>query len=340
MDRRDALKGLVATASGLLLPKAALATPTVTQNSEKRRNLGNRYGWTPNKASLEDFIRRHSNPYVSQQNKEIKGDGTGKIVMLHKALERVSGRKYEPHDQEGPDCVSHGFALGVDILSAVQIALKRFPQRWAGFAATEPIYGGSRVEIGGYTGRGGGSTGHWGAEWISRYGILLRQKYPGGYDFTRYDWPKAYEYGRQGCPDPLEPTTKLHPVKTVALCKSYQECIDCIANGMPVVVCSNVGFGDGKCKRDSDGFLTRKRAPWWHCMLFGGFDDSYRRPGCVCFNSWGYDWVYGPTRHDQPSGTFWVDAETVDAMLRQGDSFALSAYMGYPRLNIPPYVLY
>jgi len=121
---------------------------------------------------------------------------------------------------------------------------------------------------------------------------------------------------------------------------SYSECIDCLANGMPVAVCSNVGFGEGQCTRDSEGFLTRKRFPWWHCMLIGGFDDASSRPGALIFNSWGPDWVNGPTRHGQPEGTFWADADTIDSMLQQGDSFALSAYLGYPALTIPPYVLY
>jgi hypothetical protein len=106
------------------------------------------------------------------------------------------------------------------------------------------------------------------------------------------------------------------------------------------MVCSNVGFGDPRCRRDREGFLTRKRAPWYHAMLFAGYDDMYKRPGALCFNSWGYNWVYGPTRGPQPGGTFWVDATTVTAMLRQGDSFAFSAYVGFPRVNIPPYILW
>jgi len=333
MDRRDALKGMAATASGLLLPKAASAGLFTPSNSQ--------FGWTPNETSLKDFIRRHKNPYVTNLNESIKGSGKGKTVLLWKALERVMGQKLVPHNQKAPDCVSQGFALGVDFVSAIQIVLERKPEMWKGKAATEPIYGGSRVEIGGYTGRGGGSTGHWGAEWISRYGILLRQEYPGGYDFTTYDAQKSVEYGRTGCPDALEPLTKLHPVKKVAICRSYSDLRDCIANGHPVVVCSNVGFGNGKvCRRDSEGFLTRKRKPWMHCMMFGGYDDKYRRPGALCINSWGYGWIEGPTRLEQPAGSFWIDAKTVDYMLRQGDSFALSAYVGYPKLNIPPYILF
>jgi len=272
------LKGMVATASGLLLPK----TTVRASNS-----LYTRFGWHPDEKSLRDFIRRNKYPFFSQLNQEIKGTGEGKAVYLHKALARVTGHPVEPLDQQAPDCVSMAYARGVDILTAVQIVIDRRPQRWEGFAATEPIYGGSRVEIGGETGPGGGSTGHWAAEWISRYGILLRKKYPGGYDFTTYDPEKAIEYGSEGCPDPLEPLTKLHPVKRATICSSYSELRDSIANGYPVIVCSDVGFGNGNCTRDKDGFLTRKRMPWYHAMLFGAYDDKFHRPGALCFNSWG-----------------------------------------------------
>lgn len=237
------------------------------------------------------------------------------------------------------NCVSQAAGLGVDFLSAVQIAVKHRPQRWVAKAATEPIYGGSRVEIGNYT-KGAGSTGHWTAEWLSQYGVLLRKKYPGGYDFTIYNPALAKQYGREGCPDPLEPLAKLHPVKDVAICTSYADMCDSIYNGCPVMVCSNVGFGNGSDELDSEGFLTRKARPWYHAMLFGGYDDEYRRPGALCFNSWGKDAVYGSTRGPQPPGSFWVDASTVDAMLRQGDSFAFSGFVGFPRVVIPPYIFY
>jgi hypothetical protein len=75
-------------------------------------------------------------------------------------------------------------------------------------------------------------------------------------------------------------------------------------------------------------------------MLFGAYDDAYRRKGALCFNSWGEGYINGPTRGPQPTSTFWVDANTVDAMLRQGDSFAFSAYVGIPRVVIPPFILY
>jgi hypothetical protein len=68
-----------------------------------------------------------------------------------------------------------------------------------------------------------------------------------------------------------------------------------------------------------------------NCMCFAGVDDSFRRPGLLCVNSWGPDWISGSTRLDQPAGSFWVDADVVNAMLRMQDSFAPSGYVGYPR---------
>ncbi|MHC4302087.1 MAG: C1 family peptidase [Planctomycetota bacterium] len=341
MDRRTALKSIAASVGSLF------AAPTVIQAAKDNASVmfgypppNTRFGWREDKRSLERFIQRNRYPFVSQLNGAIKGTGKGKKAFLHLALERVMGQKFVPHDQGAPDCVSHAAALGVDVLQGVQIAIQRQPQRWVAKAATEPIYGGSRVEVGGYNGKGGGSTGHWAAEWLCQYGVLLRQEYPGGHDFRRYSADKAVKMGRTGCPDALEPLAMLHPVKKTAICKSYEDLCDLIYNGSPVMVCSNVGFGSGTCRRDSDGFLTRKRRPWYHAMLFAAYDDEYRRPGALCFNSWGETWVTGPTRGHQPAGTFWIDAPTVTAMLRQGDSFAFSSYVGFPRVNIPPFILY
>lgn len=330
MDRRTALKAIVAAAGGLW-PSTLMAQVPGSRH----------FGWENRPNSLANFIQRHQDPFLNQNNSAIKGSGKGKKAFLHLALERVMGREYVPHDQGAPDCVSQAAGLGVDVLQAVQIVIKRRPQRWVTKVATEPLYGGSRVEIGGYDSWGGGSTGHWMAEWLGRYGVLLRQKYPTGHDFSIYDPRKAVEMGRKGCPDSLEPIAKLHPVKKTAICTSYEDMCDCIYNGSPVMVCSNVGFGGpGQRRRDSEGFLTRKSAPWYHAMLLAGYDDTYKRPGALCFNSWGCNWVTGPTRGPQAAGTFWIDRTTVSRMLGQGDSFAFSAFCGFPRINIPPYILH
>jgi len=335
MDRRDFLRATLLAGASTLLPAPVLAG---FQN-------GRNFGWSPNAEAMKRFIATHDHPFLSQLNSRIRGTGEGKTVLLWKALEQIMGTPYEPHNQGIGDCVGQGYALGVDILTAVQAVVHGKPEKWVAKASSEILYAGGRIEVGGLSGRnarGDGSTGYWQAEFITSYGVLLRQKYPGGHDFTTYDAAKARQLGRTGVPDELEPLCKLHPVKTAAIVKSWEECRDSVANGHPVAMCSNIGFGDSSREwvRDSQGFLTRKRKPWWHCMLVAAIDDNPRRPGGLVFNSWGPNWVTGPTRLDQPRGTFWVDADTLDTAMKQGDSMALSNYVGYPGLSVPDYVIW
>lgn len=334
MDRRTLLKLALSAGFASFIPKAQ-AGPV----------RGRFFGWNEraSKQSIEDFISSHDYPFLAQQNRAIRGSGAGKIVLLHKCLEKVMATQYAPHDQGIGDCVGHGFGLCIDVLTATQIEMGGMPEQWIAKAATEILYAGGRVEAGGLKNDNrDGSTGHWQADFITRWGVLLRQAYPGGHDFSEYSAKTAKTLGAKGVPDELEPLCKLHPVKTCALVNSYEECRDAVANGYPVPVCSNVGFGDSSNDwvRDSQGFLRRKRSPWYHCMAILGVDDTPERPGCLVFNSWGPKWVTGPTRHEQPAGTFWVDASTIDSMMKQGDSMALSNYVGYPGLSVPSYVIW
>lgn len=296
-------------------------------------------GWHFNREAQRRFIRNNKYPFFSQLSQGIKGSSDGRIVMLNKYFDQALGHPSIPHTQGLGDCVSHAFALGIDYLTAVQIYMQDNPERWVAECATEPIYGGSRVEIGGGNLFGDGSTGFWAAEWLIRYGTLLRRKYP-GFDFTTYNPKMAKEFGRKGCPDSLEPITKLHPIKTSTVVKDFDSFCDAIANGYPVAVCSSVGFGmtSDYWVRDSQGFLRRK-GTWGHAMLGVGFDKKSARKGACIQNSWG-DWIKGPTQHNQPRGSFWVDASTVDSMLSEGDSHALSQYVGYPRVDIPDYLVW
>jgi intein/homing endonuclease len=258
-----------------------------------------------------------------------------KVATTVYCLDVEEDHSFIANGYTGHNCVGHGFSLGVDVLTAVRIAMFGKPERWITKAATEIIYAGSRVEVGGRRIRGDGSMGTWAAEFIRDWGVLLRKAYlDGKYDYTEYSGPLSRKLGKSGVPDDLEPLCREHPVKTCALVNSWEECRDAVANGYPVVMCSNTGF---RTTRDKDGFLRRTRRPWFHAMLIHGIDDSYRRPGGLVQNSWGENWVDGPTRHDQPMGSFWADARTIDRAMKQGDSIALSGYVGYPRVEIPDY---
>lgn len=338
MDRRDFMKFLGAGAGSLLLPARLrgqrASVPAVYQGQNGQ------FGWIPDPQARENFIKSNARPFLRQQNELIRASGEGKKALWYRMFEKVTGGRLVPHRQGIGDCVGHGFALGVDFLTCHQIEILKKREKWVAKASSEWIYGVSRCEVGGQFGRwSDGSTGVWAAEAVSEYGIILRQPYPGGYDFTTYDPDVAKELGAKGGPDVLEPLAKEHPVQTVALVNSWEECRDAIYNGHMVAMCSNLGFGDGQATRDSEGFL-RKRGIWYHCMFLGAVDDEYKRPGALAINSWGPDWVTGPKRHDQPEGSFWIDAEHIDNAMKQGDSIAMSTYKGYPAVVVPPYVIW
>lgn len=297
-------------------------------------------GWRSNPGARAQFIQNTKAPFFKQLDHSIRGSSDGRVVMLHPFMERATGHPTVPHKQGIGDCVGHGYALGVDMLTGVQMFMQQRPERWVAECATEPLYAGSRVEIGGGVLMGDGSQGAWAAEWLIKYGALLRQEYPGGHDYTVYDAKKARKMGRQGVPDELEPIAKLHPIKTATLVNDFDELCDAIANGYPVTLCSDVGFGmtSSQWVRDSQGYL-RRRGSWGHCMLAIGFDKKSSRKGACIQNSWG-NWVSGPTQHGQPEGSFWTDARVINSMLRQGDSHALSGYIGYPRVDVPDYEIW
>lgn len=288
-------------------------------------------GWAPNPKEVDKVLGALPHPVFGITAYKLKDSGAGKIALAHKAFEKI-GRKFPIREQTAGTCVSQGWACAVDIVRAVQIATGA-RERYPADTATEPIYAGSRVEIGGgQLGRGDGSIGAWAAKYVTTDGTLVREKY-GDIDLTRADDRIAVQWGMpgRGVPDELEPKSREHLIRTVSLCQSYEEARDALVGGLyPTPVCSNQGFTS---RRDAEGFC-RPSGSWSHCMVFIGVDDESKRPGLLCMNSWGPNWVSGPKRHDQPDGSFWVDAETCTRMLRGGDSFAISGYEGFPELDL------
>jgi len=288
-------------------------------------------GWVNSPRARRKFVETHNKPFLSQINEKIRGTGKGRTVLLWPYLEKAYNHAFVPHYQQIGDCVSHGYGLGIDILTAVQMYQSIVPQEWVAESATEIIYGGCRVQTCS-VGRipGDGAIGTDAAAFVNKYGILLRQKYIGGrYDYSIYSGELARALGRTGVPVALQSLCRLHPVQTIALVNTWEEARDAVANGYPVIMCSNVGFST-RGGRDREGFLVPGRQPWYHAMLIAGIDDNAKRPGGLIINSWGTDWIDGRVRLNQPVGSFWCDASVIDRAMRQGDSVAISNYIGYP----------
>lgn len=292
-------------------------------------------GYVRRADAIKEFIRSTHKPFLRQQNDDIRRSGQNVQVRLVRAYEAVTGVPYELLEwQELGDCVGQHFTLGVDALCAVEVTAGQ-REEWRGRFSTEVTYALSRVEVGGGRIRGDdGSTGAWAAQALLQYGSLLRGRY-GDYDLTKYRPDLAKRWGDMGCPDELEREAREHPIKAAPLVESAAEAADSIANGYPVPICSNQGFTN---KTDKDGFLT-PRGKWYHCMLAWGVDTKSERKGFELAQKWPLSWVSGP-KHKLGTAAcgFWVDYEVVDRMLRQGDSYALADFVGFPRRKLD-YVL-
>lgn len=289
----------------------------------------------------EKADHRLNDPNLRWEVPEWNGNGVGQIRLLYKDWKEVHGTTYVPRNQgNSPSCVGQATAAAVDFLAAVQVRMhgERIPPAQA---AACVIYGLSRIEIGGLPPHSfGGSHNLWAAQALQEYGVVARLNYALlGYDLRVPSSKRAIKFGATGVPVGLEKIALIHPVKEYIAIDSYEELRDAIFMGCPIIVGSNIGFGEGKRTRDKDGFLNRPRrlifsSKWNHAMVFIGVCDSGRK-GALILNSWGNDWVNGPKRFlDEPEGSFWVDAKIVDQMVKQGDSFALRGFIGYPSYKL------
>ncbi len=74
-------------------------------------------------------------------------------------------------------------------------------------------------------------------------------------------------------------------------------------------------------------------------MAWGAADTEYKRHGILILNSWG-KFNSGPKRNAQPDGSFWIDLEVAEKMIKQGATFAVSNFEGFPSQKLPRYVDY
>lgn len=250
-------------------------------------------------------------------------------TLLWEAPRKVTGDVLPARDQGGVgSCVSFAQASVVEHLICVQIASGQRAEYKD--LAQEVIYGGSRVEIGGGRIRGDGSIGAWAAKWVKDYGVVPRGVH-GQHDLTKYSESRCRDYGRRGVPDELEAVARESPVKEYAQVRSWQDIERAVSQGYPVNVCSDQGF---TMQRDADGFC-KPRGTWYHSMAVIGVRGG-KRPGGFILNSWGPNAHTGPRYPaDAPTAGFWADADVLDRMAQQGDSFAFSDAVGFPSRKLP-----
>lgn len=251
----------------------------------------------------------------------MKDSCEGKQRLLYQDYYIVHGNDYETRNQLGPTCVGHSAAAAIDFLAALEVRLGHRNLPPPSQASASWIYAASR-EFGGMPDFIDGSHCRLAVKSMQEVGFVFNQSFIfEGIDLTYDDkvWKRT--------PPELDRYASNY-ISGYYQLNSYEDVRDAICNDMPVLIGSNVGFGDPRelIVRDRDGFLRQPiffGSIWNHAMLFIGVDDSGRR-GVLCLNSWGKTWVTGPKRFgDEPDGSFWIDARTVDKMARQGDCFAI-----------------
>lgn len=252
----------------------------------------------------------------------------GRLVLWDFARKVTGGRHLPTYDQQIGDCVSMGAANAVNYLACMEIA--RLGDRERFRPAYQPwIYGISRVQVGKGRIRGDGSIGAWAAEGVKRFGVLAadEERVP------PYSGAIARRWGNPpGPPKEFFDEAAPHIVKTTAPVRSYADVRDALLNGYPVTVASMQGFRM-RPAIDKGKHWGVPAGEWAHQMAFIGVDDDPKRPGAYCLNSWGES-AHGPPADDAPPGGFWVDAEVVERMVRQDDSFAFSQFDGFPEQSL------
>jgi hypothetical protein len=298
-------------------------------------------GYVPNPKATEKYVAGLKWPTLAEAGPKLKANDNADVV-LWPAIIKVKP-SYSRVAQAIGSCVGHGFAGAIDALSSTEIVVHGEPEDWPGRCLEASIYALSRVEARGLSRNygGDGSYGAAAAEAVTKWGCLHYDVDYKGTIFTEYSGTREKQWGASGLPDELEPFAKRRRVKTATLCENFEQLCKAISNGYPVAQASVQGF---VFKRDADGFCKANNAGWAHCTCFIG-KRMGKRPGALYWQSWGpksnsgphYSGIPGkPEMHPAFAGcTFWVDADTVNRMLGQRDSYALSGYEGFPARKLP-----
>lgn len=294
----------------------------------------------------EAFFARQPNPTVRQAAPDLFAQDDQADVDLCSIYEQATGQKWNSLNQN-----PRGFCVGFGNAKMASLALAMMAHAreisWPGAdVAIEPIYGGSRYEVGklkhgSSLHRGGdGSVGSWAAQWLLEWGVLLMQPYR-DIDLSHYSLDRCDRYGRNGVDDSIEPDARLHPLKTMALCERGEDAWHLIGQLHPVVHCSNQGFS---MQRRADGTCVATGS-WAHCAGWSGrFTLSTGLRVLRYDNSWegqpdGTGYLGSSNTIDGRNGPihlngnqFLVPLEIVDRMCRSGrETYSMTGPQGFTR---------
>lgn len=254
-------------------------------------------------------------------------DNSKKNVRLWDAVLQLRGEHLPNVPQQIGDCVSWGAANAVNYLQAVQII--RGPP--AEFHPAYPpwIYGASRVWVGkshGSNFRGDGSVGAYAVEALQTYGCLRADHD----QCPPYNGTVARQWGSNGPPEWAKAVAKANLVQTIAQVKSAAEARDAIAGAHCPVTIASGSWGTTDIPVVDGRRVARWNARWAHQQCLIAYDGSGSgEPKFYCLNSWGPNAHPAPMQGEPPGG-YWIRYSDVDQICKEGDSWSISAFDGFP----------
>lgn len=254
----------------------------------------------------------------------------GARSMLWEVGRKVLGTDPPNFPQEIGDCVSFGGKNACEYVQFYPI-VNGARQKWTRVFPPY-LYGCGRVFIGqGQMGNQDGSVGAWQAEAVQKYGTIpIDAPY-----CPPYSGQVAKKWGaKPGPPQEFLPIGKEHLVKTTSPVQTWEDVVAALTNGYPCTIASNVGFD---MTPRADGF-HHYSTHWGHQMSIIGVDDDPGAPYATILNSWGD--VHGTVKDFKtgevwPKGTLRVQKKDVESILAEKDSFAYSAFDGFPLQELP-----
>jgi hypothetical protein len=290
-------------------------------------------GWLDNPQHVQAVIGTFPRPFFGDAGKQLVQAGEDKDAFLWKAVEKLTGKPWKAHDQDGTGCcVGEGNSAAVEVLSAVDIVVNNRREEWKPISAAA-CYALAR-QVGGNLGGGDGSSGVDAAKALQELGAISCEDAHDDNTTGKEHASLAKKWGgRGGLPSDLKAIAAKHKVKTASLVRTPEEARAALVNGYPLACCSSVGFEP--FKRDSDGFC-RPGGTWPHCMCCAGYRADKR--AFLILQSWGESVPPGPTSLGQPPCSFWITWEAMQRILRGGDSYAMSGFDGYPSRQIDVFI--
>jgi hypothetical protein len=299
------------------------------------------FGWRPELAdahveALTQNLAAQGIPvrFQDQAPHLMQGADPTKPAILHDVAKKVTGDFLRSQNQPRGTCTSRGAKRAVDLTQCVLIAAGE-PYEFK-YTSHAVLYGLGREHAGMLGGNPNNENddGCSGAAmaWAANQGGNLAN------DEDQDDDNKddmACLWGARGCPSEIKTKAAQRLIKAVALVRTPEETRDALVSGHAVTVASNVGFEGIPAQhvfgRDQDG-RAHRRGTWNHQMCFTGY-----RPDKQWFlvdQSWGPSSPDGPIGDlPIPSYSFWAAWDDAAAMIRQGDSWAFSGFVGWPNLN-------